>query len=193
MKISIININDYTNEEYKKWYDLLYEEKKHRVDKLRNPKPTIAGEILSKKMIGECLNIPPETIIIKTTPKGKPYAEGLNIHFNISHSGELVACAINDTEIGIDIEKIRKINLKIAKKICLENELNYIFDGNEIDYTSTNPKHIERFFEIWTGKEAYFKYLGTGISDFKEVDTLNLQKLHRPVYHNNEYILRVAY
>ena len=33
---------------------------------------------------------------------GKPYLESGGLFFNLSHSGEYVACAISDKEIGID-------------------------------------------------------------------------------------------
>ena len=48
----------------------------------------------------------------------KPYiAENNNIFFNISHTNGCVICAISNNEIGVDIEKIRPINLNISKKI----------------------------------------------------------------------------
>lgn len=83
---------------------------------------------------------------------GKPYLKSLpDFHFNISHSSKKVAIAISDSPIGIDIEKLRKPNFKIATRFFAENE---------IDYIGENP---HRFFEIWTKKEAYLKFKGTGI------------------------------
>ncbi len=39
-----------------------------------------------------------------------------NIHFNLSHSGKMVACAISDEEVGIDVEyNDPEIDLDIAK------------------------------------------------------------------------------
>ena len=90
---------------------------------------------------------------IKKGSHGKPYFPGTDIHFNISHSGDLKILAIAETPVGVDIEKVRKADLRVAKRFC-ENEYNYI--------TQKDSEH--RFFEIWTKKEAYLKYKGTGLN-----------------------------
>lgn len=88
---------------------------------------------------------------------GKPYlTEHPELHFSISHSGNLVTAAVSDGEVGIDCEKIRKINLKVAEKHFTEAELNYI--NREPDKTQ------KRFFEVWTAKEAYLKKIGAGLT-----------------------------
>ena len=70
----------------------------------------------------------------------------------------MVCCAVSDREIGIDIEKKREIRLDAAKRFACESELEYIGSSTE------------RFFEIWTLKEAYFKCIGTGLgADIKNV------------------------
>ena len=89
---------------------------------------------------------------IKKGSHGKPYFPGTDIHFNISHSGDFKVLAIAETPVGVDIEKVRKADLRVAKRFC-ENEYNYI--------TQKDSEH--RFFEIWTKKEAYLKYKGTGL------------------------------
>ena len=90
---------------------------------------------------------------IKKGSHGKPYFPGTDIHFNISHSGDFKVLAIAETPVGVDIEKVRKADLRVAKRFC-ENEYNYI--------TQKDSEH--RFFEIWTKKEAYLKYKGTGLN-----------------------------
>lgn len=186
MKLYIYNIENLTQAEYEKWYNLMSEEKKQKVDRMKfekDRKCSVAGEMLARKGIAEFLNISVEEISFSVTPKGKPTADNLNIYFNISHSDNMVACGVSKVEIGIDIEKIRPINLNIADKICLENELEYIYKNKD--------EQTNRLFEIWTGKEAVFKYHGTGLTDFKSVDTLNSPLLHKPIYENG-YIIRIA-
>ncbi len=96
---------------------------------------------------------------------GKPYLKEIeNFCFNISHSGEISVLALSDSEVGVDAEKIKKADLRIAKRCFLQNEAEYILRED-----SDN-----RFFEIWTRKEAYLKYKGTGISGgLQSVDTFN--------------------
>lgn len=88
---------------------------------------------------------------------GKPYIKNLpDFHFNISHSENAVAVAISDSEVGIDCEKLRNADLRVAKRRFTEKEYAYIIkDSSETDL---------RFFEIWTKKEAYLKFCGKGLT-----------------------------
>lgn len=196
MKLYIFNIENFTQQEYEKWYKLLSEEKKAKIDKMKidkSKKCSVAGEMLARQGIAEALNISCEEIKFSVKGNGKPIAEGLDIHFNISHCDDMVVCVVSNKEIGIDIEKIRPISLKIAKRICIDNELEYIFncEADKVDFTLQSDDVLKRLFEVWTGKEAVFKYNGTGIADFSTVDTLNSPLLHSPVYHKG-FVIRIA-
>ena len=103
---------------------------------------------------------------------GKPSIDGHpEICFNLSHSGDRVMCAISDTPVGCDVEKIKpyRKNLdQIARRFFDENERKKIF----IDA----PKEAEVFYQIWTLKESYIKYTGEGMKcsfeSFSVVDNL---------------------
>ena len=169
MHIYHFNINNMTDDEFIRYYSLMNPEKQKRVDRFRfydDKKRTVAGEMIARKAISEKCNVNPEKIIFATEKHGKPFAEDLSIHFNISHSEDFVVCAVADTPVGIDIEKIRPINLKTAKKFCNEDELLYIFGHMpaENDFAeTTDTVLLTRFFEIWTKKEAYGKCIGEGL------------------------------
>lgn len=97
---------------------------------------------------------------------GKPYVKGLPVEFNISHSGDMVVCAVDDKSVGIDIEQIRPIDLTVAKRICTDEELLYLFGykPENQDFTNTTDTEILiRFFELWTAKEACGKQCGYGL------------------------------
>lgn len=113
----------------------------------------LAGKILNKK---SC-----ELIFCKDE-FGKPFFENINgFYFSISHSFPFYAAAVSDRPIGIDVEKIRDVNLNIAKRMFTENEREYI------------GKDKIRFFEIWTKKEAYSKFTGKGLGEkFSSFDVL---------------------
>lgn len=180
MELILFNINDLTQDEYTKWYSMMTAQRKEKVDKLRIAQKkycTVAGEMIVKKYISNKLGIDYKHIIILTTEKGKPYVENINIHFNISHCENMVACAFDEKEIGVDIEKIRPINLSITKKVCTDNELLYIFEKTPQpdDFSLCERKDLlEKFFQIWTTKEAYFKCVGTGITQLKSIDCFKL-------------------
>lgn len=78
---------------------------------------------------------------------GKPYFKKLNMpYFNISHSGDYVACVFDENEVGLDIQKIRRIPDKVVKL--------YLHTKSE------NP--VQQTME-WTKFESYGKLKGTGI------------------------------
>ncbi len=53
---------------------------------------------------------------LKREKKGKPYFEEGFWHFNISHSGAYVCCALSDAPVGIDIQTIKKISPSVMKR-----------------------------------------------------------------------------
>lgn len=83
-------------------------------------------------------------------PSGKWVSD--RCQFSISHSNGLVAVAVSKKPVGIDIEKIEKINNEaLPKRILSEYEYNHfsaLMDTEKIEY----------LIKMWTIKEANFKY-----------------------------------
>ena len=86
---------------------------------------------------------------------GKPYMTNYEgICFNISHCNEAVAVAVSDREVGIDVEGRRKFSDSLLQRAFNEEEQAAV-------HSSDDPE--KEFARIWTRKEAWFKYTGTGI------------------------------
>lgn len=103
-----------------------------------------------------------EIIPYRYNEKGKPVND--KFFFSISHSGEYAVCACAATPVGVDIQKIKKANIEIAKRFFSDDEFEYVKNGHNKD---------ERFFEIWTKKEALVKAFGQGIdADFSKFSVL---------------------
>ena len=118
-----------------------------------------AGEMLAVYGARDFLQKPDFTFKIAYRQKGKPYMpQHDNIHFNISHSGKYVACAVGNMELGIDIEHRRKVNLNIAKRYFAKTEYADLLKLPE-------QERSEYFLQLWTVKESYLKATGTGIAD----------------------------
>lgn len=169
-----LNIRDIPHEKYEKYFLLMSDEKQQRVERFRfddGKKRTVFGEMLARRMICDRCNIREEKIVFKTGRNGKPYTKSADICFNISHSDELVLCAVNDTPVGADIEKIRDINSSVIKYTCNKDELDYVYESS-----ISKEETLKRFFEIWTFKEACFKFKGTGIDDFQSLDFFNCKR-----------------
>lgn len=110
---------------------------------------------------------------IRIGENGKPFSDNIKEEFSISHSGDYICLAVCNNTVGVDIEKIKKANFSVAKKIFTYNELNWM---NE------NPDN--RFYSLWTKKESFVKCIGDGItSECKKIDTTN----NNIKYNNSNY------
>ncbi|HMJ90086.1 MAG TPA: 4'-phosphopantetheinyl transferase superfamily protein [Candidatus Acidoferrum sp.] len=95
-------------------------------------------------------------------PHGKPALSdtSLRLHFNASHSSNVVAFAFTRVgEIGVDIELIRHAmprQHEIAEKHFSPGEFNQLQSLLETERT-------EAFFRCWTRKEAFLKARGDGV------------------------------
>lgn len=86
---------------------------------------------------------------------GKPFVQ--NFKFNISHSHDMCVIAISNKNLGIDIEKIRKINHLEEKihKLC-------------VDLPQEHDNALRYFFTCFTQYEAFIKYKGKSLGNPKK-------------------------
>jgi len=119
---------------------------------------TVAGELLARYSVGQFLGKPDQEINLVFGEKGKPHIGNLsNVHFNISHSGHYVVCAVSSTEIGIDVERVRKVNLRIAERFFSPSEIHDLMALPE-------ESRMHYFITLWTIKESYLKAIGRGLT-----------------------------
>lgn len=184
MEWSKININDLTDDLYSAYYSLLCPARREKVDNFKNTddkKRTVAGELLARRLISKQYGIDEKEIRLLSCD-GKPYIDNLSAFISIAHSGDYTVCAVNNAPIGIDIEKIRPINLGITKRFT-EAEQEYIKNSDDFNLA---------FFDIWTSKEAYIKYSDKKILSYNEIDTLTLpQKTEKILF--DDYIVKIIY
>ncbi|MBC8083928.1 MAG: 4'-phosphopantetheinyl transferase superfamily protein [Hymenobacter sp.] len=92
---------------------------------------------------------------LKYTEFQKPYFDG-GPHFNVSHSGAYVICAIGrDAKLGVDIELIKDIVIA---------DLSSNFSREEWTAILESPDTRREFYSHWTQKESFLKAVGIGIS-----------------------------
>ena len=87
-------------------------------------------------------------LIFEFTKFGKPYIVNQPIHFNISHSDQIVVCALSDEKVGIDIEKLNCIEIDHFKSFF------NLKDYNKIRFS--NNKQLA-FYNYWTRHESLIK------------------------------------
>ena len=117
------------------------------------PQSQAAHELLAQ-VLREQYHISAPKFIIG--PHGKPYLEN-GPHFNISHTRGAVALAIGENNMGLDIEAVRSFHQRVPERIMSRSEYAWFCRRGEL-------KHD--FFSLWTLKESYYKYLGTGLRGF---------------------------
>ena len=88
---------------------------------------------------------------------GKPFIAGHpEIHFNLSHCKEAVACVVGERPVGIDVESVREYKESLAR---------YTMNDAELQQILTAAEPARAFIRLWTMKEAQLKLIGTGITD----------------------------
>ena len=116
------------------------------------------GRILLLRSLRSTLNEnqPPRLAL---NAKGRPVlVDYPDLHFSITHTGNLVGVILSPSHrVGIDIEQIRPIYQNLVEHVLNEDEV------GEFDRFSEKDK-ATAFFRAWTGKEAFLKAVGTGLS-----------------------------
>ena len=151
---------------------------------IKRTRSKITSEIFIKSIATRYLRIRHEDLAINKNKYGKPFLVNFpNIYYNISHSKGIIVCSISQDDIGIDVERIRTFNKGIPRKFFSKNEQEYILSREE--------NQNSRFFEVWTRKEAYVKWIGKGMDiNFQSFDSLNDKRI-KTIYVDN-FILSIC-
>lgn len=164
------NIKRISRTEIDAAYFSMSPERRKRCDSLKfqsDKDLCIVSDMLLRRVLSERLGILPESLVFGVSDKGKPHLCGGGYFFSVSHSGDIAAVAVNKAkETGIDVEKIRPVNSRIAKRIFSESDIRFVFGDDTVpDGEITDREALVRFFKVWTYKEAFVKMTGEGITD----------------------------
>ena len=111
----------------------------------------VLSYLLLKRALHEVYDID-ENPLFSYGEHGKPFlANHPDIHFNISHCKDAVACAIDDSPVGIDIEITGHYSAEVAHRVMNDDEM------REIE-ASAQPEVA--FTRLWTMKESLYKLTG---------------------------------
>lgn len=171
-----------------KLMNFVSEERKAAIDRVRfddSKLLTLYSALLARFSICEMTGIDNSDLNFSRTDHGKPFLPDIaSIDFNISHTKGMILCSVTDTgKVGVDVEIVRPLKYNIMKRCFHPEEINYVESFND-------DKH---FFEIWTKKEAYTKYLGTGLAfDITSVNMLAKEHYNKlTCFCENDYIFSV--
>ena len=88
---------------------------------------------------------------------GKPYLPGETVHFNLSHAGEWVLCAVSNAPVGCDVELLRRWDMNVARRFFSAEETALL------EAAQNDAARADLFFRLWTLKESYIKAVGEGL------------------------------
>lgn len=145
-------LDDYLNQ-----ITLERREKILRLKSIQAQALSMGAEILLKKAVFKSFGINKE-LDIKMGFHGKPsFINDPEIHFNLSHSGNYVVCALAGDDVGVDLQRMKELNLALARRYFAKEEVKWLFD-------LPVEKQKKGFFDLWSIKESYMKYTGKGFA-----------------------------
>ena len=164
--------------------DLLEAEERERAARFKFPGPRnqfVISRALLRQALGRYLRIDARAVRFRTTANGKPELAVMSelrsgelrsgdlrsgdlrsedLRFNLSHTeGTTVFAIARNRQVGIDVERIRADTnaMELAQRF---------FSHPEVQWLRSQPASelVSAFFVCWTGKEAYIKAHGEGLS-----------------------------
>ena len=145
-------------------FEILDEEERARANRYHSMELRnwfVAAHYFLRQVLSQYIDTRPEEIRFCLLPRGKPQvADNQHIRFNLSHTRDLAVVAVaHGREVGVDVEGLRN-NLDIL------GLARRYFSPVEMKWVESAPpeKRAEAFFTCWTGKEAFVKARGDGLS-----------------------------
>jgi 4'-phosphopantetheinyl transferase len=122
----------------------------------------IISRAAQRIILSRYLQMPPNQLEFVLGDNKKPYLmsnNGTILHYNLSHAGGWIVLAIARLPVGADVEFV-------DPEFPFQDILEDNFSEEEVDYIGTLP---ERFFTLWTRKEAILKATGQGLGDHLKI------------------------
>lgn len=129
----------------------------------------LARALLRSQLSKQVSDVLPHEWVFVVDDSGKPRLADefshLNLHFNLSHSENLVVLALakglgagERMNLGVDVEYIHRpvFTMALAKRYFSNAELAGLM-------RLTEPQSIKRIAQLWTLKESYLKANGLGV------------------------------
>ena len=129
----------------------------------RNRQRFIVARATLRCLLARYSGTRPERVAFMSSPEGKPEisdnSSGNSLRFNMSHSGDVMLCAIANRKVGVDVEIMKHHDDmdRVALHFFSSEESRRFLDLADVERT-------EFFFRTWVRKEAFVKATGEGLS-----------------------------
>lgn len=160
------------------------------VETSKNYAASVAGRMAVKQLVSKYLQIDANNVVLHKNVLGKPYIlypEYTDLDISISHSGKYLAVAIcKGGKVGIDIEKLRTIDISELVRFLTVDEMIYIYSAQNKDSL------LQNFFTTWTLKESYVKAIGIGFMHGMPHINIEETGLNFSTIRNKEFVLSLC-
>ena len=106
---------------------------------------SLAAELLARYVLNKYGCEPDDLYFDKS---GRPRVKDDEAFISLSHSGEYVACAVEERIVGVDIQKIKPVGRFVIARVCTLSEQEQIKSSDDA---------MRVFTRFWTLKEAWRK------------------------------------
>ena len=133
------------------------------------------GYLLLKYLLPETLELD-----ILQDENGKPFVQ-YPVCFNLSHTDGACVMLIDDTDVGVDLERDDRLEQKNSDAFR-----RHILSVEELEFLIRFGNHSQNLVKLWTRKEAYLKGTGAGITQelkgISTADSSGLRSFVDPFY-----------
>jgi 4'-phosphopantetheinyl transferase len=120
----------------------------------------LLGRALARTLLARRLGAAPASLRLVADADGKPALDGAGPAFNLSHSGDWIACALaDDAAVGVDVQET-------TPSMARPDDFGRVFGPRErarIDDAPDEAARIAAFARAWARKEALLKAVGVGL------------------------------
>lgn len=142
----------------------------------QRPYSSLAARCLLKQELARRLKQEAHHIELIINEHGKPALPDNSLHFNLSHSGDLLCLAFHHAPVGVDIQQLRPraATPRLAKKIMCSRQLS--------DWMARGAD-VGEFFACWCAAEALVKHAGATVWQAREFPFLYADGHIEPQFH----------
>jgi 4'-phosphopantetheinyl transferase len=128
-------------------------------------KLSLAGLLLTRKLVHERLHVPYSSVNIERTKERKThFKHPSNFNFNVSHHHQLVVLAADwHVLVGVDVMNVELPRTSVVEYFDLMNNCFTVHEWQQIRAGVDDRDRMRLFATFWTLKEALIKALGIGL------------------------------
>jgi 4'-phosphopantetheinyl transferase len=162
VRVALLPLHEQADTVYcEAWANALNAAERAQADRFRRSEDRtryIAAHALTRVMLAMAIGEAPRGLLLAAGPHGKPFLQDRDgVHFNLTHTDGLVACALHDAPVGCDAEPSDRVVDAGVLDLLAAGERGWL-----LGVRSGQPRN-QAFIRLWVAKEAFVKCLGLGL------------------------------